>query len=77
MPKDELHWSANKPTVPGAYWFRTDSRNAEVCRVGIHGSAFHPILMVYFTDGERNNIEELQEGHWAGPIPEPEEAGND
>lgn len=68
-----MEWTTRKPEVPGVYWFRTKPDNVEVCRVTIYGSAFHPILMAYFTDGERNNIEEMQEGEWAGPIEPPKE----
>ncbi len=64
-----MNWTSTKPTAPGYYWFRTTPTTEELCRVVYYGK---DQIMAHFTDGERNNITELTEGQWYGPIAVPE-----
>lgn len=63
-----MDWTKDKPTVQGWWWFRTAPGTEEVCRVGVYLVGAEQKLMVYFTDGERNHLDELTEGEWRGPI---------
>ena len=65
-----LKWTTDKPTTPGWYWWR--------------GRAVMRIFHVIYQHGLKNKADGLyvksygrtllMGGHWAGPIPLPEEA---
>lgn len=54
-----MHWTSEKPTKPGKYYFRWDERDPSPCQV-----------LVNDEDLKRDSF---SKGQWAVPIPEPTE----
>ncbi len=65
-----LRWSAEKPTVPGWYWWRNKTPNGgyitDMLEVGEQ-------LTVYNDQTHKSHSVDEFQGEWAGPIPEPGE----
>ena len=65
-----MTWTTEKPTVPGWYWWRYEKgRKATMLNV----SQSHIQQMDIFTEGSLVMFLNEVPGHWAGPIPAPEE----
>ena len=66
-----MHWTNEKPTSPGWYWWREHRDSAPVVVYVYRGSAG---LFVHLDTGELRKLEnDSIHGQWAGPISEPME----
>lgn len=63
---DALVWTDEKPTVPGWYWWRTDSLPPHIIAIGREGTQW----VVSFT-AATGYSDRIPFGQFAGPIPEP------
>lgn len=64
-----MKWTDERPTKPGWYWWRSDTRTLMVvCYVEMSERDG----CVSFAYGERYRLLSEMKGQWAGPIMEPE-----
>ena len=66
-----LTWTKERPTMPGWYWNRRQGGDAEIILLTPWLDA-----VVYECEGEIFHLE-YWGGEWAGPIPEPSDAGKE
>jgi len=67
LPKSQLTWATDKPTVPGFYWWRFTERNPV---------KMYEVVFIYdkLQAREYEDFENLpKHGQWAGPILPPAE----
>lgn len=65
-----MKWTREMPTQPGWYWFRFVGPTEEPTVVNV--TVMQGQLLVY--DARDQDWMAIDEGEWAGPIPEPEDA---
>lgn len=66
-PMTGYHWTPNKPTTAGWYWFRGEAHEAEPFIVQVD-----EVGQFQWPDGGFQEVK-LAKGEWAGPIQLPEE----
>jgi len=68
-----MKWSKDLPTKEGLYWWRVpdDSEIEGVDAVWVQQRLGKVICCSF--DGSTCPVSELSDGHWCGPIPQPEE----
>ena len=64
-----MKWTTDKPTVPGWYWWRSDSKRGPIV---VNVYRLSKIWCCSFPDDEPCPVN-YAKGEWAGPIAEPEE----
>lgn len=67
MKNDELHWSKNKPTTPGWYWYqKLPMFTKDVVQVMVHKG----VLYVDWGNDFQELVKEM-DSEWAGPLEPP------